>query len=182
MLDFKVFYDYKAKTDIRQTTICYLRRKNSEGKYEYLLGKHYKQKKWNGFGGKIGDKPEFENETVIESVQREGVEEYGVKVISPTLRAGILFDFFDTEGKENKVFSHVFIADQWEGEVHEITEMLSPTWFTLENIPWEGMWPIDSVWLKELLGREDFLEAEFKFTPESGDLAAETTMKWIKSQ
>lgn len=179
MADLSIFYkDGIPSDEYKIKTLCYLRRTNPQGQSEYLLGKHYKQEKWNGFGGKVGDKPEFKDETIEESLEREGLEEFGIRVINPKKRGVILFVFYDTEGQENKVLCHVFFADEFEGEIRASNEMLNPSWFTLDSMPWDEMWPNDRIWLEELLKRDEFLEAEFKFDPEKGLIASETQMTW----
>lgn len=180
MPNLSVFYkDGLPAGEYKVKTLCFLRRTNEHGQKEYLLGKHYKQEKWNGFGGKVGDKPEFKEETIEESLVREGLEEFGIKVINPQKRGVILFVFYDEQGQENKVLCHLFFAENFEGTVQASAEMLTPTWFTQENLPWEDMWPNDRVWLEELLKREEFLEAEFRFDPEKGLIASETKMTWL---
>jgi 8-oxo-dGTP pyrophosphatase MutT (NUDIX family) len=170
----KMLYDDQYKIE----TLCYLRRLNANGNYEYLLGKHYKQGKWNGFGGKVGDKAEFRNETVEASLKREGKEEFGIQVIAPQKRGVLLFTFYDENWKENKVLCHLFFADSWAGEVRASNEMLTPTWFDFKHIPWDEMWPNDRMWFEEVLKRDEFLNAEFKFDPMKGLIASETKMKW----
>lgn len=179
MSDLKVFYnDEISSNNYRTTTLCYLRRTNPQGETEYLLGKHYKQGKWNGFGGKVGDKPEFKDESIEESLVREGLEEFGVTVLNPEKRGIILFIFYDDLGQENRVRCHVFFADEFEGEITASTEMLEPTWFTAENMPWDEMWPNDKIWLEDVFISKQFLEAEFKFDPNKGLIASETQMIW----
>ncbi|GAB4158115.1 MAG: hypothetical protein Fur003_1860 [Candidatus Dojkabacteria bacterium] len=179
MADLSVFYkDGIPSDEYKVKTLCYLRRTNPQGQTEYLLGKHYKQDKWNGFGGKVGDKPEFKDETIEQSIEREGLEEFGIRVINPQKRGIILFVFKDDQGKENKVLCHLFFADKFEGEITQSTEMLSPTWFTADSMPWDEMWPNDRIWLEEVFKRDQFLEAEFKFDPTKGLIASETKMNW----
>jgi len=179
MSDLSVFYkDGTPSDEYKIKTLCYLRRTNSQGHSEYLLGKHYKQKKWNGFGGKVGDKPEFQGETIEQSLEREGFEEFGIQVVNPQKRGIILFVFYDEQGKENKVLCYVFFADNYKGKVKASNEMTNPTWFSLDKMPWDEMWPNDRIWLEEMLNREDFLEAEFKFDPQKGLIASETKMTW----
>ena len=62
-------------------------------------------------------------------------------------------------------------ADKYEGEITPSKEMKTPTWFTLENMPWDEMWPNDRLWLEKLLTSDKFLEAEFRFDPKKGLIA-----------
>ena len=182
MKDLSVFYkDSPFFDEYKRITLCFLTRKNSEGVYEYLLGMHHKQQKWNGFGGKVGDKPEFKDETIEESLVREGLEEFGIRVLNPTKRAEMLFVFFDEKGKEQKVLCHLFFADTWEGEIKASSEMLTPTWFSLEKMPWSEMWPNDRIWLEEILKREGFLKAEFRFDDRNSLIASSKKMIWGKN-
>ena len=179
MTDLSVFYKDGIPSDqVKVKTLCYLRRINEQGQKEYLLAKHYKQHKWNGFGGKVGDKPEFKDETVEEALIREGREELGITIINPQKRALILFIFQDEEGNENKVLAHVFFADKYEGEITPSKEMKTPAWFTVENMPWDEMWPNDRVWLEKLLASDNFLEAEFRFDYKKGLVSDKIKMKW----
>lgn len=83
MSDLKVFQDgYEIKT------IVYLV-KEVDGQKFILLAKHRKQGKWNGFGGKVGDKEEWKNETIEEGAVREGKEELGITV-SNLIKRGVL--------------------------------------------------------------------------------------------
>lgn len=179
MADLSVFYKDDPRSDeYRLTTIGFLKRMNAQGQSEYLLGRHCKQGKWNGFGGKVGDKPEFKNETIELSLAREAKEEFNIKITNPEKRAIILFDFLNQQGQHNKVLSHVFFVQQHSGTIKPNREIINPTWFTVDRLPWAQMWPNDRIWLEELLTRDEFLEAEFKFDPDKGLLASETKMEW----
>ena len=183
MVDLSVFYKDGISSDqVKVKTLCYLRRINTRGQTEYLLAKHYKQHKWNGFGGKVGDKPEFKDETVDEGLIREGREELGITVINPIKRALILFIFYDEEGNENRVLVHVFFADKYEGEIKPSKEMKTPTWFTFESMPWDEMWPNDRLWLEKLLTNDKFLEAEFRFDSKKGLIVDKVKMVWREKQ
>lgn len=179
MSNLSVFYkDGLPTKKYKVKTLCYLTRTNSKGEKEYLLGKHYKQHMWNGFGGKVGDNPKYKNETIEESLVREGLEELGIKIKNPQKRGLILFTFYDEKGEKNNILCHLFFTDEYEGKITASKELLTPKWFTLEKMPWNEMWPNDKIWLNEVLKRDQFLEAEFIFDPEKGLTADNIRMEW----
>ncbi|MGI5897616.1 MAG: NUDIX domain-containing protein [Candidatus Dojkabacteria bacterium] len=131
-------------------TLCFLTRLNELGEQEYLLGIHHKQQKWNGFGGKVGDEKEFENETVEESLMREAKEELNI-VLTNFTKKGIGEFTFHKQDVIEKVELHIFFADQWEGEIQSDGELNNLTWFTKENMPWKQMWNSDRPWLEKII-------------------------------
>ncbi|MFH1325549.1 MAG: 8-oxo-dGTP diphosphatase [archaeon] len=108
--------------------------------------------KWNGFGGKVE-----ENETVKEAAIRELKEEAGV-IVDKLEKIGVNEFKFENEDKIFEV--HIFKAREFSGDIRESEEM-KPQWFSLDEIPFEKMWPDDKFWLplflKEKKFRGDFL-------------------------
>ncbi|MCK9368564.1 NUDIX domain-containing protein [Candidatus Dojkabacteria bacterium] len=173
MSDLKVFQDgFEIKT------IVYLLRINKKGKKEVLLAKHRKQGKWNGFGGKVGDKDEWKNETIEMGATREGEEELGI--IASDLKNRAIIDFLFYSGDEfTKVQGHVFFTSKWKGKIVGIG-MDSPTWFQIDEIPWDEMWTNDRAWLEQLLLSDKFLEAIYEFNKgdNKGEKAFEKSFIW----
>jgi len=163
---------------VKLKTIGYLIRKNDRGEREILLGHHKKQGKLNGFGGKVGDKPEHKDETIEEALAREAKEELGVRIISPQKRAEILFIFCDETGSEQQVLCHIYFISAWDGEIRASEELRNPTWFRESEMPWSDMWPNDRLWLEPLLKRTEFLTAEYRFDPKNGLIASESVIEW----
>lgn len=132
-------------------TICYLVKGN-----KILLQKKSKELfgggNWNGPGGKIK-----ENETPLEGVKREVLEEIGVKISNPE-QLGFL-KFF--KGDEPFFNCHVFITKDFEGEPKSGREGIVK-WFELNEIPFDQMWPDDKFWMHLLFKGKKF-EGDFHF-------------------
>ncbi|XP_056391581.1 oxidized purine nucleoside triphosphate hydrolase isoform X2 [Hyla sarda] len=109
--------------------------------------------RWNGFGGKVQ-----EGETIEEAAKRELWEESGLTVDILHKIGNIKFEFV---GSTELLDVHIFRADEFKGEPTESDEM-RPEWFSLDKIPYEGMWPDDYIWLPLLLQKKKFL-AYFTF-------------------
>jgi 8-oxo-dGTP pyrophosphatase MutT (NUDIX family) len=136
------------------TTLCLPLREGS-----ILLGMKkcgFGEGRWNGMGGKVKKGENIEAATV-----RELEEEVGLRAATADLESCAVLDFF-FDGKpewDNRV--HVFFIRKWEGEIVESDEM-RPRWFSLNEIPFDTMWPDDRYWLPLVLGGES-VEARFCF-------------------
>ena len=149
---------------VKRTTICYLVKGDNAGNiHEVCLAmkkRGFGEGRWNGSGGKVGDKEEFKNETVEEGAVREVSEELNVVMVNPRKVGEILFE---TEGDDKEcIVSYVFIADKWKGDPSE-TEEMNPKWFKINEIPYNEMWTDDKEWFKELLKGNKF-EARYIFS------------------
>jgi 8-oxo-dGTP diphosphatase/2-hydroxy-dATP diphosphatase len=148
-----------------RVTLGFLIKRNDIGEIaEICLGLKkagFGKEKWNGFGGKVGDKIEFKDETIEESLKREALEEFGVEILD-FRQIGLLHFIYKSNEKPEKLMDcHVFLVEKWSGEITESTEML-PKWFEIDQIPYPEMWIDDSYWLPKLLREENF-EASFEF-------------------
>jgi len=112
--------------------------------------------RWNGVGGKVGDK---HKETIEEAARRETKEEIGVDIGDLCKVAELTFYFPHNPAWDQQ--AHVFFAENWRGELSESDEM-NPKWFLVDEIPYQKMWPDDEFWLPEIL-RGNLLKATFKF-------------------
>ena len=110
--------------------------------------------KWNGFGGKVN-----ENEGIEDAAIREMREESGVAINSAEKLAELIFVF--PHKKEWDQTVHVFVADEWSGEIMESDEM-HPEWFDFSEIPFDRMWADDSYWLPLVLQNKN-IKARFVF-------------------
>ena len=147
------------------TTLGFLINRNEQNQIsEICLGMKkigFGQGKWNGFGGKVGDKPEFASETITESLQREVMEEFGVLILD-FKKVGFLHFIYQSADKSVKeINTHVYIVENWTGNIIETEEMM-PKWFKTNEIPFENMWIDDSYWMPRLLKEENFT-ASFSF-------------------
>ena len=110
--------------------------------------------KWNGFGGKVN-----ENESIEEAAIREMREESGVAINSAEKSSELTFVFPFRE--EWNQIVHVFVADEWSGEIMESDEM-HPEWFDFSEIPFDRMWADDKFWLPLVLENKN-VKAKFVF-------------------
>lgn len=104
---------------------------------------------WNGYGGKVND-----GETIEQAADREIREETrGIRALRFDKRGILNFEF---EGDPVLLEVHVFRVTQFEGEPEE-TEEMKPRWFSLDDIPYDEMWPADRYWIPLLLAEKKFL-------------------------
>ncbi len=101
--------------------------------------------KWNGYGGKVQPGEEIE-----ESMVREIREESGMELKEYRPVGMMRFDNVD-----KMVEVHIYEATAWEGEPIE-TEEMSPKWFSLQDIPFSGMWASDPLWYPYFLDGKQF--------------------------
>ena len=103
--------------------------------------------RWNGFGGKVEA-----GETVEDAARREVNEEAGIKVSDMDRVGHIEFEFV---GEPDTLEVNVFKAVSFSGEPREGEEM-KPRWFSVDEIPFEDMWPDDRYWLPLFLEGRKF--------------------------
>ncbi|MBU1050690.1 8-oxo-dGTP diphosphatase [Candidatus Bipolaricaulota bacterium] len=149
-------------------TLCFIVRDGAPP--HVLLGKKkrgFGMGKLNGIGGKLepGELPD-------DGVIREVEEEVGITIhksgLHPAGRITFRFPFMKTFDH----FVHVYCATEWEGEPIETEEML-PSWFSVNEIPFERMWQDDAYWLPIVLGGKHIV-AEFTFGEDN-----ETVTDWV---
>ncbi len=126
---------------MRETTLCYLER---DGCYLML----YRNKKphdvnagkWIGLGGKLET-----NETPLDCVQREVLEETGLSLTACTYR-GVVDFLSDRDGTERM---HLFTATDWTGELHACDEG-ELRWIPKTDLARYPMWEGDTAFLQAL--------------------------------
>ena len=112
---------------------------------------------WNGYGGGI-ENGESPNQSAI----RELEEEAGVVTFAEVMEKVAIVDFHNTksDGKQFVCRVYVYLVRRWSGEPQETEEMLTPTWFEIDNLPFSQMMPADRIWLPYVLsGKKIMAEA-----------------------
>ncbi|HCQ39704.1 MAG TPA: NUDIX hydrolase [Verrucomicrobiales bacterium] len=102
--------------------------------------------KINAPGGKIEP-----GETPLEGAVRETQEELLVTPVKPRKMGELFFAMSDLPD----IFVHVFMAEDFLGEVGE-TEEAIPRWTKISQIPYDMMWEDDEHWLPRMLEGECF--------------------------
>jgi len=127
---------------------------------QILLAKKMKKVgagKWNGFGGK----PKLEDFSIRHTACRELFEEsgFGIQTTPEKLiaRAVINFYFFNNETDEPNWSVAIYLVKDFTGEAKDTEEMQTPTWFSIESIPYHEMLPADKDFLPKLFGEKTFI-------------------------
>lgn len=103
--------------------------------------------RWNGFGGKVAA-----GETTEEAAKREIKEEAGIEA-EKLNKVGILE--FEFRGDSEILQVHIFKTNHFLGEPTESEEM-KPRWFSVDQIPFDEMWPDDKLWVPLFLKGKKF--------------------------
>ena len=123
---------------------------------------------WNGYGGK----PEPKDISIKHTACRELYEESGMGIITePDHLIEIAnIDFYYGENSDNRYeaqndanFSVAFyIVYIWKGEAISTEEMIDPTWFALDDIPYNEMLPADKDFMPVIIS--NIKQANMKHT------------------
>lgn len=113
----------------------------------------------SGIGGKVGDKPEFADETYEQALVRELREEIGVAA-RRWRKVGQIRFLFPHKPKWNQEVT-AYIVEDWEGEPQE-TDAIQPLWFDLGQLPAEKMWHDNQFWVPRVLAGES-VQATFLY-------------------
>lgn len=133
---------------MKNTTLLFLIKKNNNKISEILLAmkkRGFGAGRYNGVGGKLN-----EGETIEQAVVREAYEEIGSMVQESELQkvAELAFTFPHRPDFDQLV--HVYTTEMWSGEPVESEEM-KPEWYSIENIPFDTMWPDDKFWVPHMI-------------------------------
>ncbi|MSR85582.1 8-oxo-dGTP diphosphatase [Candidatus Uhrbacteria bacterium] len=139
---------------MKLSTLCYCL--TDERILLALKKKGFGEGKWNGMGGKVEA-----GETVVQAAVRELEEEVGLMAQDKDLQLVAVIKFF--MAGECVSECQVFFVRVWTGEPIESEEM-KPQWYSIDKLPFDGMWPGDRVWLPLLLAGkkiqgEEYLDA-----------------------
>lgn len=143
---------------LRNATLVFLIKRNDGKITDICLAmkkRGFGMNRWNGVGGKVDD----QNETIEEAAKRETKEEILVDVESLDKVAELTFYFPHNSAWDQMV--HVYLAENWKGSPTESDEM-RPKWFSVNDLPFQDMWPDDVFWLPEVV-KGNLLRATFKF-------------------
>lgn len=143
---------------LRNATLVFLVKKSNGKITDICLAmkkRGFGVNRWNGVGGKVDE----EKETIENGARRETKEEIDVDVVDLSKVAELFFYFSHNPAWDQMV--HVYLCYNWIGEPKESEEM-RPKWFSVDEIPFQDMWPDDIFWLPEVLNG-NLLKAMFKF-------------------
>jgi 8-oxo-dGTP pyrophosphatase MutT (NUDIX family) len=131
----------------KDTTLLFLVRRDDAGAISEIClamkKRGFGTRKWNGVGGKLEP-----GESIKDAARRETEEEIGVRVGALRQVAQLEFRYMPRPDWDQLV--HVFFAEKWEGDETESEEM-RPEWYKIPDIPFDSMWPDDSIWLPEVV-------------------------------
>lgn len=107
--------------------------------------------KWNGYGGK----PEPQDNSLRDTACRELFEESGKGIIvqpeNLVPRCIINFYSFDNHSEKPDWTVAFYLAFDFTGIASSTEEMSSPTWFSLDQVPYENMLPADQEFIPKIL-------------------------------
>jgi 8-oxo-dGTP diphosphatase len=157
---------------MNETTLCVLVQGRPPQKV--LLGlkpRGFGAGKYTGFGGKIKA-----GETAAVAAIREVAEETRVQIHKDDLQPmGQLTFLFPFRPAWSQVV-YLFLAGRWQGDPTE-GEKIKPTWFSLEDIPFDEMWQDGAHWLPRILSGEQ-IQARFVFGEDNETLRQVTIQAW----
>lgn len=133
----------------------------------------------NGWGGGVE-----KGESVEECAKREFFEETGGAKISVAdlVKVGIVH--FKNHKSDGSVFVcsvHVFTVSAWSGEIVSTEEMGNPTWYRVDNIPFERLMLADPYWLPRMLSGEKG-EVWAEYGPHQKTLIGEVRFETLKEE
>jgi len=158
-MDIKDKKPCEIASDLRNATILFLIKESPSNITDICLAmkkRGFGIGRWNGVGGKVGDKRE---ETIEEAAKREAREEIGIEVSTISKVAELAFSFPKNPSWDQLV--HVYLSNIWKGDPIE-TEEMKPQWYPISDIPYTEMWPDDEFWLPPVLSGK-CVKASFSF-------------------
>ncbi len=132
---------------------------------------------WNGFGGGVE-----ERETIAECAIRELEEESGLRAKISDLEKVAIVDFHN-EKSDGSIFIsqvHFFLVKDWDGEPVATKDgaMINPTFFDIDNLPYDKMMPADKAFFPLILkGKKVMVESHY--TPFQKELKREVIIKEV---
>ncbi|MBN2093981.1 MAG: NUDIX domain-containing protein [Candidatus Zambryskibacteria bacterium] len=111
---------------------------------------------WNGWGGMVED-----GETIRQTAVREFADESGLSSSASDLQycGKVTFHNKKADGRKFDVEVHMFLLRKWNGQLKPNPEMKEPTFWSIQNLPFDEMMPSDKDWLPFVL-RGERIEGE----------------------
>lgn len=134
----------RGSQEVQQATLCFL----IDGDRILLAMKKrgFGVGLWNGVGGKV-----HPGESMPMAVRREASEEIEIHIVEAEKVALLHFYFPDDPRKKDwNQDVHVFLVKKWLGKPKESEEM-KPSWFKIDDLPYQEMWADDPLWLSRVL-------------------------------
>jgi len=135
------------KGKLGQNTLCLFTKRDNKKISQICLAKKsrgFGKGKWNGFGGKMDSKLD---PTIEEAALRELREEAGeIEVLKSDLIKVAEVIFIWPHKREWDKIMHVYLIDRWEGEIKGSEEMITPTWYSIDDLSSIDMWDADLKW------------------------------------
>jgi ADP-ribose pyrophosphatase YjhB (NUDIX family) len=133
---------------------------------------------WNGYGGGVED-----GENILDCAIRELEEESGLRARLEDLVKVAIVDFHN-EKVDGSVFVsrvHFFLVKDWEGEPTETKDgaMITPTFFDINDLPYEKMMPADKEFFPFILNDKKVL-VESHYTPFQKALKREVKIEEVE--
>lgn len=152
-----------------QRTLCFLIKDNQTLLMIKRNDKDFGSRKWNGQGGKLDTKKDINIEA---TARREVYEE--ARVTSRNIKKVAILNFYFLDKSELNQQVVVFTTHDWNGIPQETKEMIMPTWFNINKIPYDQMWESDFFWLPKVLGGK-IIEGNFLYDKNQKILEHEVT-------
>lgn len=145
-------YKKQLNTPVKNRTLCFFIKNG-----RILLGlkkRDFGKGKYLGIGGKVDD-----GETIEQAAIREVKEEVGI--VPHNIRKIGILDFYFPYKEDWNQQVHVFIAEDYDGNIKE-TEEMKPEWFAIDEVPYSSMWE-DAIYYIPLLLKNQNFRLEFTF-------------------
>ena len=166
--------EFPKEKVLKEATVIFLRNAIGHNGQVLLAVKASKigAGKWNGAGG-----GRESGESREECAVRETREELGITALPSDLKK-IAICYFLNHKRDRTSFTvrvDMYELWNWVGTPSASAELLTPTWFPLDEIPILGLMPADCVWLPVALrGEKIIVSAEY--TPYQEGLIGEVQM------
>lgn len=131
---------------------------------------------WNGWGG-----AQEEGETIRQTAHREFQEESSCSASLEDFEyvGKITFHNQKSDDKKFDVEVHVFLLKKWQSEAKSSSEMVEPTLFPIDALPFSNMMASDIDWLPVVFSGEWF-EAEVWYALDQNHLIQPTKIQKVE--